>query len=306
MRTIPVSVVGGYLGAGKTTLINHLLSTTQQRLAVLVNDFGDINIDVDLIASHDGETLSLANGCICCSLVDGFASALETVLAVDPPPERIVVETSGVADPATVAAYSHGNGLRPDATIVVADAEQIRRRARDEYVGDTVLGQLRSAEVLVLNKADLVEAAALDACREWLRTIAPDAAVIEASHARVDEALLFDLDLGGADRGDTGAAESPNVAPHVADGLDHRTWTITSAEPMTREALDAVMDELGPEVVRAKGPVWLADEPDTRMLLQRVGARWTLEPLGEWPGGASPATSVVVIATQPRDRDNAQ
>ncbi len=82
---IAVTVIGGYLGAGKTTLVNHILRTADERIAVLVNDFGDINIDEDLIASQDGDTISLANGCICCSLVDGFSAALATITALDPP-----------------------------------------------------------------------------------------------------------------------------------------------------------------------------------------------------------------------------
>ncbi len=153
---IAVTVIGGYLGAGKTTLVNHVLRTADARIAVLVNDFGDINIDEDLIASQDGDTISLANGCICCSLVDGFSAALATITALDPVPERLVIESSGVADPATVAAYGHGPGLALDATVVVVDAETIRKKATDVYVGDTVVGQLGSGDIIVLNKTDLV------------------------------------------------------------------------------------------------------------------------------------------------------
>lgn len=308
---IPVTVIGGYLGAGKTTLLNHLLSTTSQRLAVLINDFGDINIDVDLIESHDGETLSLANGCICCSLVDGFSSALDTVLAVEPAPERIVVEASGVADPATVAAYTHGNGLRPDATIVVADAEQIRVRARDEYVGDTVLGQLRSAEVLVLNKADLVSAAELDACRQWLSDVTDGAAVVEATHAQVSEAVLFDTAIDTSSmssrsmssRSMSSRPTAPPVASsaHANDGPDHRSWTIRFDQPVSDDELEQAMAELEADVVRAKGMVWLTAAPHRRHLLQRVGQRWTVDDLGPWPAETEPTTEIVVIAAGASD-----
>ena len=175
---IAVTVIGGYLGAGKTTLVNHILGTADHRIAVLVNDFGDINIDQDLIASQDGDTISLANGCICCSLVDGFSAALDKVRAANPQPERLIVEASGVADPATVSAYGHGPGLTLDATIVVVDAETVRAKSRDVYVGDTVLGQLRSGDITVMNKVDLVGEADIEQTSTWLRERCPNAVII--------------------------------------------------------------------------------------------------------------------------------
>jgi len=103
---IPFTVIGGYLGAGKTTLLNHILRNNDgRRFALLVNDFGSINIDAALIKNQDGETINLANGCICCTLAAGFASAIYTILERDPLPDHIIVEASGVADPHKVAQY---------------------------------------------------------------------------------------------------------------------------------------------------------------------------------------------------------
>ena len=153
---IPVTVIGGYLGAGKTTLLNHILRNADERVAVVVNDFGDINIDADLVDSEDGDTISLANGCICCSMVDGFIGALDIVKAQSPRPQRLVVEASGVADPNQIAAYAHMPGLALDGTVVVVDAEQVARQLRNEYIRDVIEQQLRAADLLVVNKADLV------------------------------------------------------------------------------------------------------------------------------------------------------
>ena len=114
---VPFTLLGGYLGAGKTTLVNRLLATTDRRLVVLVNDVGAINVDVALIASHDGETLTLSNGCVCCAIADDLGPALERVreLAAGPnPPEQVIMELSGVAEPARVAPTDgHSSGPPP-------------------------------------------------------------------------------------------------------------------------------------------------------------------------------------------------
>jgi len=276
-----VTVIGGYLGAGKTTLVNHILRTADERIAVLVNDFGDINIDEDLIASQDGDTISLANGCICCSLVDGFAAALQTVQALDPQPERLVIESSGVADPATVAAYGHGPGLTLDATIVVVDAEMIRRKARDEYVGDTVLRQLGSGDIVIMNKIDLVNQEQAEATRAWLQERCPAAVIVGAADGVVDPALLFGVidpqnraGIGGPDHDDHQHADD-DADHHHADSL-FDSWSWTSTEPVDRSAVESMMEAMPDDVVRAKGLLVVADEPEHLMALQRVGRRWTL------------------------------
>ena len=145
--TIPYTVIGGYLGAGKTTLLNNLLRNSQGlRLAVLVNDFGDINIDADLVVSHDGETINLASGCICCSLADGFMLALNRISKRAGEIDHIIVEASGVADPVKIGHYGAILKLDLEGVIVLVDAEQIRTKAANKYVGDTVIRQLKGAD----------------------------------------------------------------------------------------------------------------------------------------------------------------
>ena len=177
-NSIPVTVIGGYLGSGKTTLLNALLRGTHGlRLAVLVNDFGSINIDAELIAAHQGDTISLANGCICCSLQDNLGSTFYALAERSDPPDHIVIEASGVADPRRIGRYAQAiPGLQLDGIIVLVDAESIRQQARDKYVGDTVLLQLQAADLLVLSKTDLVTAATVGEVRAWLAAQAPGAA----------------------------------------------------------------------------------------------------------------------------------
>lgn len=194
---IPLTVLGGFLGAGKTSLLNHLLRTQQgERVLVMVNDFGAINIDAELIAKAapgmpEG-IVSLTNGCVCCSVGGDLMQAFLTVLKLPEPPGRIVVEASGVGDPARIAQLGRaGGGFRSEGVVTVADAEAVRRLAGDRYVGDTVRAQLRAADLVLLNKADLVGAGELDALRGWLGTQVPDARVIACQHGQVDARLIL-------------------------------------------------------------------------------------------------------------------
>ena len=157
---LPLTVVGGYLGAGKTTLVNRLLADPRgQRIAVLVNDFGEIGIDEVLIgeASDDPSILSLANGCVCCSLAEGFAETLGKVREMAHRLDRVVVEVSGVGEPAKVARWSRTPGFSPDGVVVVVDGSRIGEQLEDRRIGETVAAQVADADLLLLTRADLLD-----------------------------------------------------------------------------------------------------------------------------------------------------
>jgi len=212
MKPVPVSVIGGYLGAGKTTLVNRWLRLARDaglRLAVLVNDFGEIGIDGDLIVARRDDIIELAGGCVCCSVGNDLVAALERLRAREPAPDRILLETSGVALPGTVAATARlAQGVTVDPVLVLADAATVRARADDAYVGDTVLRQLARAERVLLSRADLLDTAEIDAVRAWLAALIPGVPVALAA----DEPLP---DAGAAPRDADLAPDAGGPAPRA-------------------------------------------------------------------------------------------
>jgi G3E family GTPase len=265
---IPVTLIGGYLGAGKTTLVNHLLRERgDRRIAVLVNDFGELPIDDALIESRDGPLLRLAGGCVCCSFGSDLMAALQQMLALQPAPQHILIETSGVALPAAVARMlGLLPGLQLDALLVLADAETLRRHVADRYVGELVRQQLQQADLLLLNKTDLVAEAELPALRDWLATTAPQARLLNCQQARLPPELL--LGIGpvqfGARRGAT-VADAGTLFDSLSLEFEHG---------VDMAALAALLAEPALRLVRAKG--LMRDRDDRTRSLQLVGTRWAL------------------------------
>ncbi|MFN8466751.1 MAG: GTP-binding protein [Caldilineaceae bacterium] len=292
---IPVTFIGGYLGSGKTTLLNALLHGDHgRRLAVLVNDFGSINIDADLITAHGGDTISLANGCICCSPQDNLGATLYGLAARSDPPDQIVIEASGVADPSRIGHYARSlPGLYLDAVIVVADAERIRRQARDKYVGDIVLQQLAAADLLVLTKTHLLTAGGVQEARRWLAAQAPGVPVVEVVGGQAPPALILGLHSRRA-----WLSPAPEHVDHVhTDELHDCRFaqvTYTAQQPLDRAAVAAVFGALPPSVIRAKGILYLADTPDKQVILQLAGRRLEWQ-TGAPSGDAHPSSRLVLI-----------
>jgi G3E family GTPase len=282
----PLTVIGGFLGAGKTTLLNHLLrAQTGVRLAVLVNDFGELAIDGDLIAQHDGETVTLANGCVCCSMGDDLLRGLMTVMSRPEPPEQVIVEASGVADPKPISDIGELHPqLARDLVIVLADAETLAERHADRRLADTVERQLRVADLVLLNKCDVATGAARAAARALIDRLAPHAAVVETAQAAIDPAVLT-LPARPHDV----VQKGPPAHHHHDESF--RAITLRRDAPVARNDFEALVADLPAAVLRAKGPVRLDD--GQTWLAQLAGRRLDLTP---WPGAPS-ATRLVVIGT---------
>jgi len=286
-----VTVIAGYLGAGKTTLINELLAHNHgRRLAVLVNDFGAVNIDAALIADHNGQTISLKNGCVCCSIADELGDALDRVLALEPAPDQIVIEASGVADPANVAAYGQGwPGCRLDAVVVLADAETVRAKSRDQFVGELVTRQLRRADIVMATKCDLVTEADLAIVMGWLAETASGAPILTRKAGQLDPGLLLET-AQPIDR-------PSRQLPTAGNGSFEPAFDSAVVEvkgTFDRDRVEAALRDWPDSVLRVKGVLRFNGRPDRLHVVQRVGRRWSIE---QAPDSLDPSRSgkLVVI-----------
>ena len=283
---IPVTVIGGYLGAGKTTLVNHLLRAADGlRLAVLVNDFGALPIDRDLIVGSDGDTLEISGGCICCSYGSDLMEALLDLPRRRPGIDRVLIETSGVALPGMVAsAVGLLQDYALDGTVVLADAETVRRQAADAYIGDTITRQLAAADLVLLNRCDLVSDAAREETVRWVEAEAPNGRVVPTERSRVPAELVLGLHRG-VDRASTVLRTPGGIAASVL----YESVELKPDGPVDVERLACALAAPDSGVLRAKG--FLRDKDGRLVILQVVGRRFEIT---DAPTDATPGTLVVI------------
>lgn len=303
----PITIISGFLGAGKTTLLNHILTAPHGlRIAVLVNDFGAVNIDAALVVSVEGDTISLSNGCICCTIRDDLMQSTLDLLARETPPEYIVIETSGVSDPVAVANSfmlpSVKRRVRIDSILVVVDSENFRNLDDDMYA--RALSQLDVADLIVLNKVDLAGAETVAALRRHIEAAYPYARILEATHGRIPLELALGVGRFDAARL-TREAEDIHVHEAGEHHHDHEhdhgkvfdSWTWQTDKPSSFAALQVVFDGLPRTIYRAKGILYLSDYPDQKVVLQMVGKRAALSMVGKWAADETPRTQFVMIAS---------
>lgn len=267
-RRVPMTLLGGYLGSGKTTVLNDLLRRTDRAIAVLVNDVGEINIDAALLWRRSGDTIELTDGCVCCSIKDSLSATLAELRARPTAPDHVIIELSGVADPTQVVPWANSDGFRLDSVVVLADATSFVERLGDERTQPLILRQLEPADLVIVSKSELVTADERSAVRDAVADHVPDVAVVDDLDGSLASVLL---DL--ATRRDRDATAIP--PPSLLD--PHITELVALPRPTTGAALMDLLEKLPDDVVRAKG---IAEGPDgSRLLIQQVGRRRRVGPL---------------------------
>jgi G3E family GTPase len=288
-RRVPITFVGGYLGAGKTSVINALLAVSDRPIAVIVNDVGSINIDAALIRRRHGDTIELTNGCICCSSIEDMGRAFDMIRSRATPPDHLIIELSGVAEPQRMLPWGQSAGFILDGLIVVVAADQLVSGGVPTWIESHLVAQIEAADLLVLTKTDLVDSLAVDGVRRRIGDLAPGTPVLLG--ATVDRSTVGQfLALGGRRPG----GPTDLAAPNLFDA--HSVQTITAPVGLTVEQLRAWLDRINErvdgQVVRVKGLVQSCDQG--LVLVQVVGRRCeiTIVP----PPEQQPPTDLVVIS----------
>jgi G3E family GTPase len=268
MRTPPIHIVTGFLGSGKTTLLREVIARGAggRRIGLVVNEIGAIGFDGAALSSAGaGSLVELTDGCICCAAGSDFLLAIEELIDVADP-DLIIVETTGLAEPGGMIRQVRAAGLPLDAVIAVADLSNLEHALAASPVAEW---QLRAADLIVLSKIDLVDAAARAAAEARLRALNPRAALLPAAHGVVAPELLFGPRLAPTD-------PPPTPDHRKQDGFRSIVWT--NDTPLQRAALTAALDSLPATVYRAKGVVHCTDAPWPDEV-QFVAARHTFTPL---------------------------
>jgi G3E family GTPase len=271
MLRTPITLITGPLGSGKTTLLRHILATRPAKIAIVMNEFGEIAIDTKVIEGKNVRIAELGGGCVCCSLLGEFEAAVTEIIK-KVAPEIIIVETTGLAEPEALV-FNIQEALpecRLDGVISVIDADML---VRFPELGHTTRLQIEGADILLLNKIDLVDAKQTEPLETKLRKINLSAAIVRTKRCRIDPELLFGI--GRERKATTLEPGSPIPATTHKHQPEFESFTFTSDNVFSRDCFERFADTLPANVIRAKGFVRF---PDSVQLFNFVAGRWELEP----------------------------
>ncbi|MEM9154050.1 MAG: GTP-binding protein, partial [Cyanobacteria bacterium P01_F01_bin.33] len=306
-RGMPVTIITGFLGSGKTTLLNHVLSNKKDlKVAVLVNEFGDISIDSQLLVSMDEDMVELSNGCICCTINDGLVDAVYRVMERDEPVDYMVIETTGVADPLPIILTFLGTELRDltrlDSIITMVDAEAF---TPEHFESEAALKQIICADVTILNKTDLVSPKQLEQLEADIGKMKEGARILHSQQGQVPLPLILDVGYnnpeayaelvqeeieqterdrehhhGHEHHHDLEHHHGHEHHHHHSSHLDNDGFVSIAFESdrpfLVREFEHFLQEQLPQNVFRAKGILWF-EESELRNIFQLSGPRFDIQ-----------------------------
>ena len=334
-KTVPITLLTGYLGSGKTTLINHILTNQEKyKIAVIVNDIGEVNIDASLIeqggvvTEKDESLVALSNGCICCNLKMDLVKQITDIINQEKF-DYIVIEASGICEPIPIAQtitmmpemfsnYMEQDICRLDAVVTVLDALRLKdefncgdnlkkENIDDEDIEKLIIEQLEFCNIIVLNKVDELKEEELKEVKAVIRSIQPAAKIIETNYAKVDikeilDTHLFDFEESSMTAGWIEALENPEELDESEEVLEYgiSTFVYQRREPMNRKLFyDFLNSKWDKSIIRSKGVVYFTDEMSTAYMVESAGNSKNLVPTGPWVSAMSEKEQQAILIANP-------